>query len=41
MIPKHTIDQIFEAAYIEEVVGEFVHLKKQGATFRERLPLAF
>ncbi|MDA0882872.1 MAG: DNA primase [Bacteroidetes bacterium] len=38
MIPKHTIDQIFEAAYIEEVVGEFVHLKKQGATFRGLSP---
>ena len=38
MIPKHTIDQIFEAVYIEEVVGEFVHLKKQGATFRGLSP---
>ncbi|MDP4952397.1 MAG: DNA primase [Flavobacteriales bacterium] len=38
MIPQHTIDQIFEAAYIEEVVGEFVHLKKQGATFRGLSP---
>ena len=38
MIPQQTIDQIFEAAYIEEVVGEFVHLKKQGATFRGLSP---
>lgn len=31
MIPKQTIDEIFEAAIIEEVVGEFVPLKKRGA----------
>ncbi len=31
MIPKETIQQIIEAARIEEVVGDFVHLKKRGA----------
>lgn len=31
MIPKQTIDEIFEAAIIEDVVGEFVPLKKRGA----------
>ncbi len=30
MIPKDTIDKIFEAARIEEVVGDFVSLKKRG-----------
>ena len=30
MIPKDTIDQIFETARIEEVVGDFVALKKRG-----------
>lgn len=31
MIPKETIDKIFDAARIEEVVGDFVTLKKRGA----------
>ena len=31
MIPKETIDGIFEAAKIEEVVADFVTLKKRGA----------
>ncbi len=31
MIPKDTIDTIFETARIEEVVGDFVTLKKRGA----------
>ena len=31
MIPKETIDEIFEAAKIEEVVADFVTLKKRGA----------
>jgi DNA primase len=30
MIPKETIDLIFETARVEEVVGDFVHLKKKG-----------
>ncbi|HEY6163235.1 MAG TPA: DNA primase [Bacteroidia bacterium] len=30
MIPKETIDKIFDAARIEEVVGDFVNLKKRG-----------
>ena len=33
MIPKETIDKIFEAARIEEVVGGFVQLKKRGANW--------
>ena len=31
MIPKEIIDNIFETALIEEVVGDFVSLKKRGA----------
>lgn len=31
MIPKETIDTIFETARIDEVVGDFVTLKKRGA----------
>ena len=31
MIIKETIDRIFEAARIEEVVGDFVQLKKRGS----------
>lgn len=30
MIPKATVDSIIEAAHVEEVVGEFVTLKKRG-----------
>jgi len=30
MIPKDTIAQIFDTARVEEVVGDFVHLKKKG-----------
>src|SRR3954463_10298514 len=30
MISKETIDRIFETARIEEVVGDFVQLKKRG-----------
>lgn len=30
MIPKETIAQIFETARVEEVVGDYVHLKKKG-----------
>ena len=31
MIPKETIDEIFEAAKIEEVISDFITLKKRGA----------
>ncbi len=30
MIPKETINKIFEAARVEEVVGDFITLKKRG-----------
>lgn len=31
MIPKETVDEILETARVDEVVGEFVNLKKRGA----------
>lgn len=31
MIPRETIDRIFEAAKVEDVVGRYVSLKKRGA----------
>jgi DNA primase len=30
MIPKQTVQQVLEASRVEEVVGEFVQLKKRG-----------
>ena len=33
MIPYETVDKIIDAARIEEVVGDFVTLKKRGANF--------
>jgi DNA primase len=38
LIPKQTIDEIFDAAIIEEVVGEFVPLKKRGANLLGNCP---
>ena len=38
MIPKQTIDDIFQAARVEEVIGEFVHLKKSGSNFKAKSP---
>ncbi|AFM03323.1 DNA primase [Bernardetia litoralis DSM 6794] len=37
-IPPHIIDQIRESSHIEEVVGDFVTLKKQGASFKACCP---
>ena len=30
MIPKNTIDEIFETVKIEEVISDFITLKKRG-----------
>ena len=38
MIPKSTIDEIFDAAIIEDVVGEYVALKKRGANYLGNCP---
>ncbi|MDB5119498.1 MAG: primase [Sphingobacteriales bacterium] len=32
MIPQETVDKIINASLIEEVVGDFVHLKKRGTS---------
>ncbi len=31
MIPKNTVDKIIDAAHVEDVIGEFITLKKRGA----------
>lgn len=38
MIKKETIDAIFEAARVEEVIGDFVHLKKAGSNYKGLSP---
>lgn len=38
MISKDTIDKIFDAAIIEEVVGDFVNLKKSGTSYKGHSP---
>lgn len=38
MIPAETVQRIREAARIEEVVGEFVTLKKRGASYQACCP---
>jgi len=38
MIDSDTIDKIFEAAKIEEIIGDFVELKKRGVNFLGKCP---
>lgn len=38
MIPKKTIDEIFDAADIVEVIGGFVNLKKSGSNYKGLSP---
>lgn len=38
MIPKETIDEIYQTARVEEVIGEFVQLKKSGSNFKGKSP---
>ena len=40
MISRATIDQIFETARVEEVIGEFVQLKKSGSNFKGLSPFS-
>lgn len=40
MISRSTIDRIYQAAVIEEVIGEFVHLKKSGSSWKGLSPFA-
>ena len=38
MIAKHTIDQVYEVTRVEEVIGDFVNLKKSGSNFKGLSP---
>ena len=38
MISKETIDRVFETARVEEVIGEYVSLKKAGSNFKGLSP---
>ena len=38
MISKNTIDKVFETARLEEVIGDFVVLKKSGSNFKGLSP---
>lgn len=38
IIPPHIVDDIMQTARIEEVIGEFVHLKKAGANLKGLSP---
>ena len=38
MITKNTIDSVFETARVEEVIGDFVNLKKSGSNFKGLSP---
>lgn len=38
MISKQTIDQVYEAARVEEVIGDFVQLKKSGSNYKGLSP---
>ena len=38
MISKETIDKVFELARVEEVIADFVVLKKSGANYKGLSP---
>lgn len=40
MISKTTIDKVFEQSLVEEVVGEFVQLKKSGSNYKGLSPFS-
>ena len=40
MIAKSTIDQVFDTARVEEVIGDFVQLKKAGSNFKGLSPFS-
>lgn len=40
MISRSTIDTVFETARVEEVIGEFVQLKKSGSNFKGLSPFS-
>ncbi len=40
MISQSSIDQVFETARVEEVIGDFVNLKKSGSSFKGLSPFS-
>ena len=40
MISQNTISQVFETARVEEVIGDFVQLKKSGSNFKGLSPFS-
>ncbi|MEK9613127.1 MAG: DNA primase [Flavobacteriaceae bacterium] len=40
MITRNTIDQVYETARVEEVIGDFVSLKKSGSNFKGLSPFS-
>ena len=38
MIPQDTIEKIFDTVRVEEIVGDFVELKKAGVNYKGRCP---
>ena len=40
MISKNTIQKVFETALVEEVIGDFVQLKKSGSNFKGLSPFS-
>lgn len=40
MISRSTIDQVYETARVEEVIGDFISLKKSGSNFKGLSPFS-
>ena len=40
MISRKTIDEVFETARVEEVIGDFIQLKKSGSNFKGLSPFS-
>ncbi|AWG20232.1 DNA primase [Flavobacterium faecale] len=40
MISKATVDTVYETARVEEVIGDFVHLKRAGSNFKGLSPFS-
>jgi DNA primase len=40
LISKATIDTVFETARVEEVIGDFVNLKRAGSNFKGLSPFS-
>ena len=38
MISKNTIDKVYEVSRVEEVIGDFISLKKSGTNFKALSP---